>query len=109
MSGLRPQSSLRGRPALAKIVREFADVLPALASEVRAQLDAGALEPARRLAHRLKGSAGGYGFPDVMRVAAAIEAFAASGDAADAARLGPELEAQCRRARAEVIAGADPA
>ncbi len=61
-------------------------------------MDAGALDPARRLAHRLKGSAGGFGFPDIMRTAAALEASARAGDAAGAAALVVELQALCDRA-----------
>lgn len=94
-------NAVRDRSGLAAIRRQFAGALPQLAADIRSQVDAGALEAARRLAHRLKGSSGGYGYPDIMRTAAAIEAGAQAGDAARVSALALELEALCDRAARE--------
>ena len=51
----------------------------------RVAVDQGALDEARRQGHRLKGSAGSYGFPELARAAAALEQAAAAGNAAAAA------------------------
>ena len=48
----------------------------------RAQLAAGDYEALRIGGHSLKGSGGGYGFPDLTRIGGAIETAAKAGDAA---------------------------
>jgi HPt (histidine-containing phosphotransfer) domain-containing protein len=93
-------STLRDRPAFAALVREYAAGLPALVADVVGRLDADDLNQARKLAHRLKGSAGGYGFPDIARLAAEVEASAGAGDRATAARAAQTLRTLCERARA---------
>ncbi len=92
-------STLRDRAALADLVREFAGVLPDLAAEIARQADRGALDEVRRLAHQLKGSAGGYGYPSIMGAAALIEASAGAGDGAHVTILLRALRALCARAR----------
>jgi HPt (histidine-containing phosphotransfer) domain-containing protein len=92
------RQSFENRPTLAAIARDFIAALPGLAAEIGVHAAAGALEPARRLAHRLKGSAGGYGFPAIMRTAAAVEASARCGDVARVRELAIELQALCDRA-----------
>ena len=47
----------------------------------RAQLAAADFEALRIGGHSLKGSGGGYGFPDLTRIGSAIETAAKSGDA----------------------------
>ena len=47
----------------------------------RAQLAAADFEALRIGGHSLKGSGGGYGFPDLTRIGAAIEIAAKAGDA----------------------------
>lgn len=46
----------------------------------RAQLTAGDFEALRIGGHSLKGSGGGYGFPDLTRIGAVIETAAKAGD-----------------------------
>ncbi len=46
----------------------------------RAQLAAGDFEALRIGGHSLKGSGGGYGFPDLTRIGGAIETAAKAGD-----------------------------
>ncbi len=48
----------------------------------RAQLAAADFEALRIGGHSLKGSGGGYGFPDLTRIGATIETAAKAGDAA---------------------------
>lgn len=50
-----------------------------------AALDRGDLEATRRQGHKLKGSAGSYGFPELARAAAALERAADAGNANAAA------------------------
>lgn len=60
-------------PDLAPIVRMFVKEMP---DRVR-QLDEGwraqRLDEVRRLSHQLKGAGGGYGFPELSRVAGEVE------------------------------------
>ena len=97
-----PLRSTLARPALADLVRDFAYALPELAAAIADRTCALDLERARSLAHRLKGSAAGYGYPDIRDAAAAIEASAAARDhEATAAAIAP-LRALCARARRAV-------
>jgi len=93
-------STLRNRPAFAALVRDFAAALPGLAADLAQALGAEDLGTTRTLAHRLKGSAAGYGFPEIARVASEIEASAAAGKHASAAYGVAALGALCERARA---------
>jgi HPt (histidine-containing phosphotransfer) domain-containing protein len=53
--------------------RQFADSLPDKAANIGALLARGAWDEARRAAHRLRGSAGTYGFTAIGATAGAIE------------------------------------
>ena len=86
---------------LAEAKAQFASSLPAKAAALQDHLARGAWEEAKRAAHKLRGSAGTYGFV-VLGVAAGEveEALIAAGlqpDAAAAARIGDKA----REARAE--------
>jgi HPt (histidine-containing phosphotransfer) domain-containing protein len=66
--------------ALAELRAEYATTLAARIETVRtaattalATRDAEALELATREAHRLRGSAGSYGFPEISEAAGAVE------------------------------------
>jgi HPt (histidine-containing phosphotransfer) domain-containing protein len=59
--------------ALAAVRAQFASALPEKAANVGTLLARGAWDEARRAAHRLRGSAGTYGFAPLGAVAAAIE------------------------------------
>jgi len=93
------RSSLRKGPRFAQIIAQFVTALPRMAEEIRAHADAGELDRVARLAHRLKGSAGGYGFPDIVQVAATLERDARHDDAAQVARGSAALLVLCERAR----------
>ena len=60
-------------PTYMKLVRMFVDVHADEARKMLAELDAGRLEEARSLAHRLKGSAGNLGAKSIRQIAADIE------------------------------------
>jgi HPt (histidine-containing phosphotransfer) domain-containing protein len=93
-------SDLSGDPDLAELVAMFVEEMPERVANLGGALEARDWERLGRFAHRLKGSAGSYGFPAVGRGAARVE---------DAIRSGlPEIQikqavdkllALCRRAR----------
>jgi HPt (histidine-containing phosphotransfer) domain-containing protein len=94
--------------ALAAVRVQFAEALPEKAANIRSLLARGAWEDARRAAHRLRGSAGTYGFAALGALAAAIEDLlladptGPSGEASErVARLAAELHAQAHLAAAE--------
>lgn len=66
-------STLAGDPDMHELVREFVDALPGKASQLQDMLAARDIESLARLAHQLKGSAGGYGFPAITDHAAQLE------------------------------------
>ena len=72
-------SSFAGDPEMAEITAAFVGALPARAQALQAAQSAGDLEGLKRLAHQLKGAAGGYGFPRISAAAAALEQACASG------------------------------
>jgi HPt (histidine-containing phosphotransfer) domain-containing protein len=82
---------------------EFAGSLPAKAAKIGALVARGAWEEARRAAHRLRGSAGTYGFTEVGAAAAAIEELllAQRGDPDVAGRARLEQLARDLASRAE--------
>lgn len=76
-----------------ELAQEYLLALPERAAEIRDAArrgqhgDAQALAEARNLAHRLRGTAGSFGMPEVGRLAGAIEDALARRD------LGPKLDA----------------
>jgi HPt (histidine-containing phosphotransfer) domain-containing protein len=91
---------------LAEARAQFAASLPAKAAALEDHLTRGAWEEARRAAHKLRGSAGTYGFAVLGAAAAEVEeALVAAGsqpDGAAAARIGDK--AREARVEAERIA-----
>jgi HPt (histidine-containing phosphotransfer) domain-containing protein len=91
---------------LAEARAQFAASLPAKAAAIQEHLARGAWEEARRAAHKLRGSAGTYGFAALSAVASEVEeALIAAGSqpaAAAAARIGDK--ARDAHAEAERIA-----
>lgn len=76
-----------------------------LAGKIDAGLvDAGAVEDARRLAHRLRGSSGTYGFPAFGELAGGVEDAILTGGEAGRARL---VEARRRLDRWAPVGGSD--
>jgi len=66
-------SAYESDPDMGEIVALFVAEMPDRRSELRKAVEAGDLSKAIRIAHQLKGAAGGYGFGALGTVAAASE------------------------------------
>lgn len=77
--------------ALAALVPGFLARRGEDAAAIRAAAQSGDLATARSLGHQLKGSGGGYGFPEITRLGAAIEEAAKNHDAARVVTLADAL------------------
>jgi HPt (histidine-containing phosphotransfer) domain-containing protein len=93
-------STLDNGPRFARVLATFVADLPAMAAEIERHAGASDLDRVAKLAHRMKGSAGGYGFPDIMELATALEGDARAGDVVLVARGVESLRTLCARARA---------
>ena len=91
-------SELADDPDMTELIESFARGLPAQAQRLEDALDANDREAIRRLAHQLKGSAGGYGFPTITEAAARLEQVAREGETI--AQALADVCDLCRRARA---------
>ena len=85
-------------PDMAEIVVPFVGALQDYAVRMRSMLDTSERDGIRRLAHQIKGAAGGYGFPSITTAAARLEEACREGDALE--QRVSELSELCRRARA---------
>ena len=103
-NGVEPLiSELADDPDMLDLVNEFAGELPKRAEAITSCVAAEDLATIRTLAHQLKGSAGGYGFPAITDAAAKLEQSAKSN--AELALITEqinELASLCQRARAGV-------
>jgi len=94
-------STLEVGPEVVGLITEFVTGLPERAAALERSLASDDLDGVADLAHRLKGSAAGYGFPSIMSAAANLEASARSGAAIwQVAGCVQAVVALCRRARA---------
>lgn len=59
--------------AVRRVLPLFVNDLPTQVASMKTQLGEGNLPAVRRLVHGLRGSGGGYGFPDITRVATTAE------------------------------------
>ena len=75
------RSTYEADPDMLEIVREFAHELPERIARVESLLAARSFAELQTLAHQLKGAGGGYGFPIITEVAAALERALKSGEA----------------------------
>lgn len=108
MSQPTSQSPLRSEfasdPDMIELVQEFVQELPSRADSLRTLLDTSSYQDLRRVAHQLKGAAGGYGFSPISESAAKVEKMLlAEVDAAQLQGLRSqvdELVGLCRRATA---------
>ncbi len=64
---------------------------------IREQAANGAFDDSRRLGHNMKGTGGGYGFSEISRFGAAIEAAAVAGEAVRLRALADELSGYLAR------------
>lgn len=60
-------------PEFAELLRTFFKALPTLSRELHASVAARRLDDLWRHAHHLKGTGGGYGFPQLTAAATALE------------------------------------
>lgn len=67
------RSQYEDDPDMLELVQEFAAELPDRIRSLEDTLEGGELAELQRLAHQLKGAGGGYGFPRITEVAAALE------------------------------------
>jgi diguanylate cyclase (GGDEF)-like protein len=65
-------------PDIGELVASFVSGLPEQLGALRAALSRGERAEVVRVAHQLKGAAGGYGFPSITSAAARIDAFAST-------------------------------
>ena len=94
-------SELADDPDMLDLVNEFIDELPKRAEAIVACGAAEDLATIRTLAHQLKGSAGGYGFPAITDAAAKVEQSArGNAELAVITEQINELATLCQRARA---------
>jgi HPt (histidine-containing phosphotransfer) domain-containing protein len=84
-------------PQLAELVPRFLAHRAADVGRIRAALAGADYETVRVAAHGMKGAGGGYGFPEISRLGAAMEESARQGDAAAIATLVASLEAYLGR------------
>ncbi len=100
-SGEHLVSELVDDEDMAEIVRQFVGDLPKRSSAILRALQVPDIETLTRLAHQLRGSAGGYGFPLITDAAAALEDGVAEGlDLSSLQSRAEALASLCRRARA---------
>ncbi len=86
-------------PEMRPLVEQFVTHLPARLEELSLASRSGDRETVARIAHQLKGAAGGYGFKIMTESAARLEA-AARGDVPEISAPLDDLVALCRRAKA---------
>lgn len=94
-------TTLRRDPEVMRLVADFATALPDLVREIVAAATRGDLPEVAYLAHRLKGSAAGYGFPEIREQAARVERRAGLKDLDGCRDEAVALRAMVRRVQVE--------
>ena len=91
-----------GDPEMAPIIEQFVNGLSEQITQCQAALDQADLDTLTHVAHRLKGSAGGYGFAPITEAARIVEQLSREHEDIDAlGRAVDELGDLCRRASAQ--------
>jgi CheY-like chemotaxis protein len=102
-----PSKAPEADEELVALVREFLTEMEGELSEMRKALTTSDRARVATLAHRLMGAAGSYGFPEITRQAADVEAAVqAEFEAADIEREIAALDALCKSAAAAAGVGA---
>lgn len=92
------RSEFADDPELGTLVAGFIESLPERLSTLQVAAREGELDSLCRLAHQLKGAAGGYGFPELSEAAEKLETSAKQSESADeAAEKIAELSVICDR------------
>jgi signal transduction histidine kinase/CheY-like chemotaxis protein len=100
-SGGNVVSTLENDEDMKEILHQFVRDLPDRSSAILRASQASDVETLKRLAHQLKGAAGGYGFPGITEAASAVEqAIVEGAEPPSLQRHVEELASLCRRARA---------
>lgn len=85
-----------------ELVELFVSELPGRVEAMRQAIEDNDWDALKRLAHQLKGAAGGYGFPTITDNARELEqSTEATADPASICRQIEELANMCQRARAK--------
>jgi signal transduction histidine kinase/CheY-like chemotaxis protein/CHASE1-domain containing sensor protein/HPt (histidine-containing phosphotransfer) domain-containing protein len=79
-AGSPVRRSLGNDPELAGVLGQFVNGLPGQIEAMSLAAQAGRREELQRLAHRLKGAGGSYGYPELTEAARGLEAAARAGD-----------------------------
>src|SRR5512140_2472201 len=90
---------------IAALVPRFLANRAADVEKIRAALAAADFESIRAAAHAMKGSGGGYGFPEISRLGAAMEQGARERDATALAALVANLETYLARIEIQPAGG----
>jgi CheY-like chemotaxis protein/HPt (histidine-containing phosphotransfer) domain-containing protein len=105
-----PAAPLRSQfaedPDLAGVLIKFVNGLPAQVEAMRRAMAAGRNEELQRLAHRLKGAGGSYGYPVLTDAALSLEDAARAGDAEAAGMALGRVAAVCAAAVRDMAAQA---
>ena len=100
-SGGNVVSTLENDEDMKEILHHVVRDLPDRSSAILRASQASDVETLKRLAHQLKGAAGGYGFPGITEAASAVEqAITEGAEPPSLQRHVEELASLCRRARA---------
>ncbi len=67
------QSDFADDPDFREILEMFAEAIPEKQRDLQSSCRDGDIEQLRISAHQLKGAGGGYGFPDLTKLSAALE------------------------------------
>ena len=93
-------SEYAGDAEMSEIVDVFVRELPTRASSLTAAVEHDDVASVQRIAHQLKGAAGGYGFPSLTAAAADLEQAAIRNEPAAIRARADDLVSLCSRARA---------
>jgi HPt (histidine-containing phosphotransfer) domain-containing protein len=94
-------SEMGADPDFGEIVEMFVDEMPERIEALLAEMQSGNMDELQRLAHQIKGAAGGYGFDPITAPAARLEASVRDGEPeSDIQTALDELVGFCSRVRA---------
>jgi HPt (histidine-containing phosphotransfer) domain-containing protein len=94
-------------PDMVELVELFIAGIPAQIARLEAASATGDPDAVRRLAHQLKGAAGGYGFPTITEAAGRLEAATTEGAPFEETLAALIHLCRCVRAQPEADAPAD--
>ena len=99
----RPRSRLASDPRFSRMVSEFADAMITRTESFADALRRSDIEQLSMLSHKLKGSAGGYGFDSISDAAARLEqaTLVAEANISSVSEHVEDLIQLCHRARGD--------